>query len=576
MLDNTTALAYSMSQNRGVYALLLGSGVSRDSGIPTGWEITLDLIRKVAALDGSDAGADPVDWLKKSKGLDPDYSTLLDQLAKTPSERRAVLAGYIEASDEDRAEGRKLPTAAHRAIAQMVRSGYVRVIVTTNFDRLLEIALRDVGIEPTVITTDDAAKGAEPITHARCTIIKVHGDYLDTRIKNTEQELITYTPELNALLDRVFDEFGLIVSGWSATWDPALRDSITRNVSRRYSHYWACRGEPTREAGELIAQRRGEVVPCPSADAFFMDLNEKLKTLEELSKPHPLSAAMAVAMVKRYVVDDASRIKLNDLVEDAVEDAIKRIPADALSPSGQTTADEFVRRIEAYESALSTLLPVIATGARWSMQDPEQWLVTLERLLTLEQDGGGLTAFLNLRRYPALMAFYAVGVGAVVGRRYDLLKTLLYQPVTKGRELTHLTDIMNTFSVASKEVQQMLPGMENRKTPFSDHFLEHLSKALPRDVTVGDFESAFDTFELLVALSYADRTMGPDPETKSYWSPIGRFVWQHDGALKKVRENIVQQGPEWPWYLAGLFSGDQARGEALMGGLAEATRRYRF
>jgi NAD-dependent SIR2 family protein deacetylase len=43
--------------------------------------------------------------------------------------------------EEDRQEGRKTPTAAHRAIAALVRSGYIRVLITTNFDRLLEESL---------------------------------------------------------------------------------------------------------------------------------------------------------------------------------------------------------------------------------------------------------------------------------------------------------------------------------------------------------------------------------------------------------------------------------------------------
>lgn len=34
--DPTTQLAFSMFENKGVYALLLGSGVSRSAGIPTG------------------------------------------------------------------------------------------------------------------------------------------------------------------------------------------------------------------------------------------------------------------------------------------------------------------------------------------------------------------------------------------------------------------------------------------------------------------------------------------------------------------------------------------------------------
>src|SRR6266436_1579843 len=53
-LDPTVALAFSMFSNKGVYAVLLGSGVSRSAAIPTGWEVVLDLIRRLAHLLGED------------------------------------------------------------------------------------------------------------------------------------------------------------------------------------------------------------------------------------------------------------------------------------------------------------------------------------------------------------------------------------------------------------------------------------------------------------------------------------------------------------------------------------------
>ena len=63
------------------------------------------------------------------------------------------------------------------------------------------------------ISTSDAVEGAIPIVHTRCTIIKIHGDYLDTRIKNTPKDLEQYDDSMNSLLDRILDEFGLIVCG---------------------------------------------------------------------------------------------------------------------------------------------------------------------------------------------------------------------------------------------------------------------------------------------------------------------------------------------------------------------------
>jgi hypothetical protein len=45
--DPFQQLAFSLHDQRGTYAVLLGSGISHAAGITTGWEITEDLIRRV-------------------------------------------------------------------------------------------------------------------------------------------------------------------------------------------------------------------------------------------------------------------------------------------------------------------------------------------------------------------------------------------------------------------------------------------------------------------------------------------------------------------------------------------------
>ena len=62
MINPTESLAFSMQANPGVYAVLVGSGVSRAAKIPTGWEITLDLVRKLAALRKENCDPDPERW----------------------------------------------------------------------------------------------------------------------------------------------------------------------------------------------------------------------------------------------------------------------------------------------------------------------------------------------------------------------------------------------------------------------------------------------------------------------------------------------------------------------------------
>ena len=82
-----TSIAFSLYSNKGVYALLLGSGISRNSGIPTGWDVVIDLIRKLAVVNKEDCGKDPVSWFVKKYNEEPDYSTILSKIVNTPSER---------------------------------------------------------------------------------------------------------------------------------------------------------------------------------------------------------------------------------------------------------------------------------------------------------------------------------------------------------------------------------------------------------------------------------------------------------------------------------------------------------
>lgn len=161
-----------------------------------------------------------------------------------------------------------------------MRDGFIRLIVTTNFDRLMENALRDESVEPTVVASVDALAGAVPLAHSQCFVLKLHGDYKDVRSLNTDEELVSYPGEYDRLLDRIFDEFGLIVCGWSGEWDHALRAAILRCPNRRYSMFWAARdGGVTPRADDLVKYRQGIVIPITDADSFFGALQQRVEVL---------------------------------------------------------------------------------------------------------------------------------------------------------------------------------------------------------------------------------------------------------------------------------------------------------
>jgi len=166
IIDPILSLSFAVHSDPEVYALLLGSGLSRSAGIPTGWEVVIDLIRKLASLMKADCEPRPEEWYVKTFGEQPDYARLLDEIAKSPAERQQLLRGYFEPTEEEREQGMKIPTRAHRAIAELAKREYVKLIITTNFDRLLETALGEIGVSPTVISSTDHIRGARPLAHS--------------------------------------------------------------------------------------------------------------------------------------------------------------------------------------------------------------------------------------------------------------------------------------------------------------------------------------------------------------------------------------------------------------------------
>ncbi|PTU66926.1 hypothetical protein DB032_19335 [Chromobacterium sp. Panama] len=559
MIEPIHSLAFSMQANRGVYAVLFGSGLSRSARIPTGWEITLDLVRRLAAVSGEECGADPSAWYRDKFDKEPDYSELLDALAKTPAERQQLLRQYWEPTEQEKEEGAKQPTAAHRAIADLVAKGFVRVIVTTNFDRLMELALLDVGVTPTVLSSSDHVHGAMPLIHTQCCVFKVHGDYLDTRIRNTPEELSGYPAEFDTLLDRIFDEFGLIVCGWSADWDEALRRAIFRAPSRRFATYWAVRGEPGDAARQLIEHRGAQVVSITDADSFFSTVHRQVEALEEFARPHPLSTAAAVTALKRYMSEPRYQIQHADLVEGEVERVLSEIGVDKFPAQGGPNPDaaQFNHRVKAYEAAMTTLVAMAVEAGRWADDDHQEvWVRALQKLAAGRAQGGGHTLWLELERLPATLLLFAIGVPALESARYSFVQRLFSATVVREHKENKLTvHLLPPGCLFNNDGAKLLTGKERYYAPLSEWLREQLASLLERRFSSAKaYELAFDRFELMLALAYGVNTK--PSEYYGYWVPPGAFGYRHDNRaqiISSLRSLLAKDGDNSPLVTSNLF-----------------------
>jgi hypothetical protein len=423
--DPFLPLAFSLYSNPGAYAVLAGAGISRGAGLPTAWDIVVDLVSQIASgypdavIDSQTAAP----WYEARFGRTPTYSDVVEQLALTPTERGALLRKYFEPSEEGEDDGPVGPSLAHKAIARLMQAGVVRVVLTLNFDRLFEQALRELGIEPTIVATEGDAQGLEPLHTVKHCIIHLHGDYLNaSSMLNTTAELSGYSPHMDALLQRVLADYGLLVAGWSADHDHALRDAIAAHYPSRFTMGWVSPGQLSSVASELAHSKKAISLQTTADDAFG-HLADQVESMRERRARHPLSLAVAVSRVKRDLSRQGPAISAHDTLA-AEFTQLRDTPAFHL--------DRFMDGSN-YHSLLRQVVDaakipagIIAALAYWGPIETDRWwMPEVERFSRPIHPPSGLNVLLDLPLVAGSLMFYSAGTASVLSQNYSRLHALL-------------------------------------------------------------------------------------------------------------------------------------------------------
>lgn len=295
------------------------------------------------------------------------------------------------------------------------------------------------------------------------------------------------------------------------------------------------------------------------------------------------STPSKVKRVKTLIATDAGAIELHDLLTSEVRRVLSLTSEDAFVLSGQFSQEEFVSRLERYEAATADLALLLACVAHWGR--PAHF-ATLQKCIARSSDRlearGGLTVWLALRWYPLLLELYCTGVAAVDAGRYDSLAAVFNtslpsseHQLTSGTFLEAVSDAL--LQLAQTDVFKRIPGHERNYTPLSDYLLKILQPRLDDTLFLGkNYESAFDKFEVYLALSAADMRLGRD---QNAWAPIGRFGWKRgrdSSPLERVLKEAQTQKASWLPLQAGLFGGDFARFEKAADHIGQTTNQLNW
>lgn len=564
-----TTLSFSIYSNPGAYVLLLGSGISRTANIPTGWEIECDLIRKIALANGNKTEGDEHEWYKKEFGKDASYSGLLEELVKEPTERVQLMRPYFEPNEQDRELKYKQPTKAHHAIAQLLSDGFIKVVITTNFDRLLEQSLEEIGLTPQVISQESDWEKATPIVHSkRPTIIKVNGDYIDCKFRNTEGELDHYPDYTREQLTWIFENYGLITCGWSGEWDKGLIDILKSSRQSRYGTYltYMEKGKPTEKQIELSISRNGTLLSIKDADNFFEEMNEQVHAIAEASMPDDLDDKIVVARIKKYLSSDEYRIKFADLLQQLSDNAVKKV-LDNAHYNFPLTKDNFEKYVKIHTEAIHQFLLVSPEVIRWGNEEQVLSLGEIvERLCLRPFIAGEVTTegTQYLHAIAPTLLLNAVGVCCVKYKRFRELNKILSLVVPD----------FNFFNVRAEKLlfligdshlgPDKINALLNQRLyyPYSLFIRETIeSYLLHCFINANDYVFYFNMWEHLKSLVYQFNHCGLLRET---YFPMGQFIRDRISYERQPLDNLYTTffksaddlKQNWEPIRQGMFGGD--------------------
>jgi hypothetical protein len=172
--------------------------------------------------------------------------------------------------------------------------------------------------------------------------------------------------------------------------------------------------------------------------------------------------------------------------------------------------------------------------------------------------------WIKLRRYPALVLLYGMGLAALSRGNYRFLRSLFGLKVREDDYKPEETVAAIIYDQAVLERSHQQEAQAKRHTPLSDRLFgilrDPLREYLPSE---SEYDRTFDWFEYLLCLCHCDAetTRAGLAEMKAQkpdftvWASVGRFGWKsrYDGSPGIQDETELRKGEPDPEKVAAVI-----------------------
>lgn len=547
----------SIYSNKGAYVFLLGSGISKMAGVPTGWDITVNLVKQLACQKKVKITDTEVEkWFEDTFKVPCSYSSILEECVKTPTERKNLMKSFFESKEENKLS----PSVAHKAIARLTKLGFVKVILTTNFDRLMEKALEDEGIIPTVIYDESMIDGATPYIHSDITIIKINGDYIDCRFRNTNNELEAYPKKMSSYLGQIFSQFGLITCGWSGEWDIALTQIMNSSLSQRYNLFYTDIKENT-FLTQLAKNTNGEFIQIRNADNFLCEIQERIESLQKYNMNDNLSDEIIIARIKKYLSKEEYRIELSDLIKSVSNKTYNNIFSNA-----NYQEDIYKVDIQSFTIKVDLLVKLLSLLLLWGDNNIYKLIVEIIQKFSRIPLASGRFYENTKALYfiPGHILFNTIGVLAIKNHKFNFIEKLfnaLSPNSSRHWERYSLIELYNNYIYSNYVNSSFFESFlgQNYHYPTSimiQGFVKPYMLEFIEESYLDEHKDIYDTFELLIAIYY--HKMKRESPMYGDSVPGGSFSMRYnrnetDGFYELFWNNILDKKEDSMFLKSNLF-----------------------
>jgi hypothetical protein len=274
--------------------------------------------------------------------------------------------------------------------------------------------------------------------------------------------------------------------------------------------------------------------------------------IENIDKSRQLKKKTKTDIEDRFnklITDNAHEIvfesELKNLV-DKVLDNLKK--TEIYNYNAPVTIDEIKTRKADVELLLKNIPKIFFNFGKWANNKQIPTIIRqFEKIVRIPESNSHIEIWENFSHYPALIIYFALGIGALYNNNVDMLyalfKTEVYNRVSGKHESalydTSVWRVFKNYKDIVKDDRRYFPGSDELFNIFRPYF---------EDLTEEKYEDLFDTFEYVNSLMFASTHKDDNPY--SFWVPTGAYMYRVNRRKiwRVITDDFNKEGERWKFF----------------------------